>query len=92
VPCTVDITGATPQPVGDLPPQCAAVNRPYVSVGELTVAAALTGNPRLIRHAAMVDPNTAATLTLDDIWSLCDELTLAHGELLPESLRTTVAS
>jgi alpha-galactosidase len=92
VPCTVDITGATPQPVGDLPPQCVAVNRPYVSVGELTVAAALTGNPRLIRHAAMVDPNTAATLTLDDIWSLCDELTLAHRELLPESLRTTLAS
>ncbi len=91
VPCTVDISGATPQPVGDLPPQCAAVNRPYVSVGELTVAAAVTGNPRLIRQAAMVDPNTAATLTLDDIWSLCDELTLAHGELLPEPLRTTVA-
>ena len=90
VPCTVDISGATPEPVGALPPQCAAVNRPYVSVGELTVAAAVTGDPRLIRQAAMVDPNTAATLALDDIWSLCDELTLAHGELLPEPLRTAV--
>jgi alpha-galactosidase len=90
VPCTVDGAGAVPQPVGDLPPQCAAVNRPYVSVGELTVAAAVTGDPRLVRQAAMVDPNTAATLTVDEIWSLCDELTLAHGQLLPEPLRATV--
>jgi alpha-galactosidase len=91
VPCTVDGSGATPQAVGDLPPQCAAVNRPYVSVGQLTVAAGLTGDPRLVRQAAMVDPNTGATLTVDDIWSMCDELTLAHADLLAEPLRTTVA-
>jgi alpha-galactosidase len=90
VPTVVDAAGARPEPVGDLPPQCAAVNRPYVSVGELTVAAAVTGDPRLVRQAAMVDPNAAATLTLDAIWQLCDELTLAHGDLLPEPLRTTV--
>jgi alpha-galactosidase len=90
VPCTVDGSGATPLPVGALPPQCAAVNRPYVSVGELTVTAALQGDPRLVRQAAMVDPNTAATCRLDEIWSMCDELTLAHGALLPEPLRTTM--
>jgi alpha-galactosidase len=89
VPTTVDDAGARPEPVGDLPPQCAAVNRPYVSVGELTVAAAVSGEPRLVRQAVMVDPNAAATLTLDAIWDLCDELTLAHGDLLPEPLRTT---
>src|SRR5262245_14461580 len=90
VPCEVGPHGAAPQPVGDLPAQCAAVNHPYVSVGELTVRAAIEGDPRLVRQAAMVDPNAAATLTVDDIWSLCDDLTLAHGELLPEPLRTTV--
>jgi len=90
VPCTVDGTGVTPQPMGALPPACAAVNRSYVSVGELTVAAAVTGDARVVRQAAMVDPNAAATLTLDDIWALCDDLTLAHGDLLPEPLRTTV--
>ncbi len=37
----------------------------------------------------MVDPNTAATLTVDQIWELCDELTAAHGDLLPETLRST---
>ncbi len=38
----------------------------------------------------MVDPNTAATLTVDAIWALCDELTAAHGDLLPEALRVSV--
>jgi alpha-galactosidase len=35
----------------------------------------------------LLDPNTAATLTLDEIDALCDDLTRAHGELLPEKLR-----
>ncbi len=35
----------------------------------------------------MLDPNTAATLTLDEIDALCDELTRAHGDLLPAALR-----
>ncbi|GAA3456995.1 alpha-glucosidase/alpha-galactosidase [Dactylosporangium matsuzakiense] len=90
VPCLVDRLGVHPQRVGALPPQCAAVNRSFVSVGELTVQAALTGDPRLVRQAAMVDPNTAATLTVDQIWSLCNDLTAAHGSLLPEPLRTPV--
>ena len=87
VPTVVDAAGARPSPMGDLPPQLAAVNRPYVSVGELTVAAAVTGDPRLVRQAAMLDPNTAASLTVDAIWELCDALTAAHGDLLPASLR-----
>jgi len=87
VPCVVDRLGVRPERVGALPPQCAAVNRGFVSVGELTVRAMLDGDPRLVRQAAMVDPNTAATLTLEQIWSLCDDLTRAHGDLMPEALR-----
>jgi alpha-galactosidase len=90
VPCVVDRLGVRPERVGALPPQCAAVNRGFVSVGELTVRAAVDGDPRLVRQAAMVDPNTAATLTLDDIWALVDELTRAHGDLLPPELRATL--
>ena len=86
VPCVVDRLGVRPEHVGALPPQCAAVNRGFVSVGELTVRAALDGDPRLVRQAAMVDPNTSATLTVEQIWSLCDELTAAHGALLPDAL------
>ena len=87
VPCVVDHLGVRPEHVGALPPQCAALNRSFVSVGQLTVQAALTGDPRMVRQAAMVDPNTAATLTLDAIWQLCDELTAAHGDLIPAALR-----
>jgi alpha-galactosidase len=87
VPAVVDRLGVRPERVGELPAQCAALNRSFVSVGQLTVRAALTGDKRMVRQAAMIDPNTAATLTVDQIWQLCDELTTAHGELMPESLR-----
>ncbi len=92
VPCAVDELGVQPLHVGALPPQCADVNRGFVSVGELTVRAAVTGDPRLVRQAAMVDPNTAATLTVDRIWELCDALVAAHGDLLPEPLRVPLAT
>jgi len=90
VPTSIDEMGAHPIHVGDLPLQCVALNRSFVSVGELTVQAAVTGNPMLIRNAAMVDPNTAATLTVDQIWALCNALTTAHGDLLAEPLRATL--
>jgi len=87
VPTMLDALGAHPIIVGDLPPQCAAVNRSYIGPGELAVRAAVDGDPRLVRAAAMVDPNTAATLTVDQIWELCNDLVDAHGSLLPEPLR-----
>ncbi len=90
VPCLVDEMGVHPVHVGALPPQCAALNRNFLNVVDLTAAAAVDGDPRLVRHAAMLDPNTAATLGLDDIWDLCDELVAAHGDLLPPSLRVSV--
>ena len=43
VPCVVDRNGVTPCHVGDLPPQCAALNRTNINVQELTIEAALTG-------------------------------------------------
>jgi len=90
VPTLLDALGAHPTKVGDLPPQCAALNRNFLGPVELAVRAAVDGDPRLVRAAAMVDPNTAATLTVDQIWKLCDDLTVAHGDLLPEPLRTTL--
>jgi alpha-galactosidase len=91
VPTLLDSLGAHPMKVGELPPQCAALNRNFLNPVELTVRAAVDGDPRLVRAAAMVDPNTAATLTVDQIWELCDDLTAAHGDLLPESLRSSLA-
>jgi len=89
VPCRVDGTGVEPMRVGALPPQLAALNRTYLNVCELTVRAALEERPEHVRHAAMLDPNTAGTLSLDQISALCDELTEAHGDALPAALRTS---
>ncbi len=86
VPATVDASGITPQVVGAIPTQGAALNRSYLSVAELTVEAALTGNRDRVRQAALVDPNAMSTLTPEQIWALCDELTEAHAALLPETL------
>jgi alpha-galactosidase len=91
VPCVVDATGARPVPVGDLPPQCAALNRQFLSVVDLTVRAAAEGRPEFIRHALMTDPNAAATLRLDDIWRMADDMVAAHSDRLPEALRQPLA-
>ena len=87
VPCLVDATGIRPTPVTGYPAELAALNRNYASVVDLTVRAVLEGRPDHIRHAAMLDAATAAALTLDEIDALCDELTAAHGDLIPEALR-----
>jgi len=73
--------------VGVLPPQLAALNRTFANVCELTVRAALKGEPDHIYHAAMVDPNASATLTLEEIEAVVDELRVAHANALPEALR-----
>jgi alpha-galactosidase len=90
VPCTVDATGVHPHAVGALPAQCAALNSAFLAVCGLTVQAALEGDPRRVRQAAMLDPNTAASLPVEQIWQLCDALVAAHGDLLPEPLRRAV--
>jgi alpha-galactosidase len=87
VPATLDRLGVHPHHVGALPPQLAALNRGFLNVVELTVAAALEGDPRHVRHAAMADPATAAALTVDEIWALCDAMVAAHGDALPPALR-----
>ncbi|MFB5760194.1 alpha-glucosidase/alpha-galactosidase [Paenibacillus medicaginis] len=84
VPCLVDKSGVTPTYVGDLPPQLAALNRTNINTQLLTIEAAITGKKEHIYHAAMLDPHTAAELSLDDIVALCDDLIAAHGDWLPE--------
>ena len=92
VPCLVDDSGVHPVHIGELPPQCASLNRTFLNVCELTVRAALEGRPDHVRQAVMLDPNAAATLSLDQIWALCDKLTEAHGDALPEPLRTPLSA
>ena len=83
VPCLVDKNGIQPTRIGTLPPQLAAMMQTNINVQSLTVEAALTGKREHIYHAAMLDPHAAAELSLDQIWSLVDELITAHGDMLP---------
>ena len=84
VPCMVDRNGVQGCYVGDLPEQCAALNRTNINVHTMTVEAALTGKKDCIYQAAMLDPHTAAELPLDTIRQLCDVLIEAHGNMLPK--------
>jgi alpha-galactosidase len=83
VPCLVDKSGLQPTKIGMMPPHLAALQQTNINVQSLVVEAALTGKREHIYHAAMLDPHTAAELSLDQIWSLVDDLIEAHGNMLP---------
>jgi alpha-galactosidase len=84
VPCLIDHNGVQPVRVGRLPPQLAAVMQTNINVQELTVEALVTGRKDHVRHAAMLDPHTAAELSLDEIATLVDDLLAAHEAWLPQ--------
>jgi Alpha-galactosidases/6-phospho-beta-glucosidases, family 4 of glycosyl hydrolases len=54
-------------------------------VVELTVRAVVEGSRELVYQAAMLDPNTGATLRTSDIVSMVDDLIEAHAELIPDA-------
>jgi len=83
VPVLVDKNGLQPTRIGEIPPQLAALMQTNINVQSLTVEAALTGKREHVYHAAMLDPHTIAELTLDEIWSLVDDLIEAHGDYIP---------
>ena len=83
VPCLVDASGIQPTVIGRIPPQLAALQQTNINVQGLAVEAVLTGKKEHVYHAAMLDPHTAAELTLDEIEQLVDDLFEAHGEIIP---------
>jgi alpha-galactosidase len=87
VPCMIDASGPSPRRVGALPPQLAALNRTFLNVVELTVRAVLDGDRQHVYQAALLDPNTAATLTTAETAQMCDDLLRAHADLIPAALR-----
>ena len=84
VPCLVDGSGITPCHIGKLPTQLAAMNMSNINVQLLTIEAAVSKSKAKIYQAAMMDPHTAAELSIDDITAMCDELIAAHEGWLPE--------
>ena len=86
VPCLVDRNGIQGCVVGELPEQCAALNRTNINVQLLAIDAILAGNREGIYHAAYLDPHAGAELPLDQIRRLCDDLFEAHRDRLPAAM------
>jgi len=84
VPCLVDKTGIHPCYVGDLPSQCAALNRTNINVQELAVKAALEKDKKAAIQAVMLDPLTSSLLTLDEIHRMVEEMFEAERKYLPQ--------
>ena len=59
------------------------MNMTNINVQLLTIEAAVTKKRDLIYNAAMLEPHTAAELSIDDIVKMVDELIEAHGDYLP---------
>ncbi|MDD6175113.1 MAG: alpha-glucosidase/alpha-galactosidase [Firmicutes bacterium] len=84
VPCLVNGNGIHPCRVGRLPVQLAAMNMTNINPQLITIEAAVTRKRDLIYNAAMLEPHTAAELSIDEIVSMVDDLIEAHGDYLPK--------
>lgn len=82
VPCLVDREGVHPCYVGELPPQCAALNMSNIAVQELAVRAFLDRDREAAFHAVALDPLTASILPLPGIREMFEEMWEAEGERL----------
>jgi len=82
VPVFVDRGGLHPVHVGNLPPQCVALNHISVMVEEMAVEAALKGDPKLVFQAICYDPLTASVLSLAEIKLMVREMLHKNKEYL----------
>jgi len=95
-PVCADANGLSPIVVGELPPQCAALNITNINVQRLAVYAANNADTEAIVHACALDPLTAASrLSLREIREMASEMLEAQREYLPQfngkKIRTTPA-
>jgi len=82
VPCLVDKNGVHPCHVGELPSQCAALNKTNINVQELAVKAAVEKDKALAFQAILLDPLTSSILTIDETKKMIDEMFAAQKRYL----------
>ena len=83
VPCMVDQTGIQPLHVGKLPPQIAGLIMTQVPVLELTVKAIEEQRRDYIYDAAFLDPVLRASMKVNDIKKMVDELFEIYDHYIP---------
>ena len=74
VPCLVDRGGIHPCYVGNLPPQLTALNQTNIGVQQLAVQGIIEKDKNKIFQAILLDPLTAAVLTIDETHRMVDEM------------------
>ncbi len=83
-PVFADRTGLHRTLVGEIPPQCAALNLTNINVQRLAVLAAKSGDPETVVQALALDPLTSAVLTLKEIRDMATEMMDAQRQWLPQ--------
>ena len=83
-PIYADENGLHKTIVGDLPPQCAALNMTNINVQRLAVLAAKNGDPEAVVQACAMDPLTGAVLNLNEIREMASEMLEAEKQWLPQ--------
>ena len=84
IPGYVDRNGINLPTCGDLPLGCAAVCRNSIQVQELSVKAAVSGDPELLKQSMLLDPLAGAVCNPPEIWQMTDEMLLAQAQWLPQ--------
>jgi alpha-galactosidase len=74
VPCVVDKGGIHPCFIGNLPPQCAALNSMSVNVQDIAVRGIIEKDKNKILQAILLDPLTFSMASIDEIKQMVDEL------------------
>ena len=91
VPVLANRRGFNPMYVGALPPQLAALNNQSIAVEEMSVEAAISGDPRLVFHAVAYDPLSAAVCSLQEIRDMVQEMLEKNADYLPQFKHLDVA-
>jgi alpha-galactosidase len=74
VPVLASKRGLSPEKVGKLPPQLAALISQNAQLEEMVVEGALSGNRRMVQQALLFDPLTAAVCSMDETKRMFDAM------------------
>ena len=84
VPVLANRRGLNPMHVGALPPQLAIMNNLSIGIEEMTVEAAISGDPEMVFQAICYDPLTSAVCSLDEIRRMVKAMLRKNQAHLPQ--------
>ena len=73
-PCLVEKEGIYPCHVGDLPSQCATLNRTNIGEQELAVRGIVEKDKKKIFQSLLIDPLASSLMTIDECREMVDAM------------------